>query len=190
MAYEKQTWTTGEVITQEKLNHMEDGIANAGVGNYEFPTYPIIAGVWGSPEEIIRNVEFETIATPGGDKYYGCLKLPAAISLKAGDILISAEEYTASSVPQSVTYAKGTVTENYQFMWLSDQTGGMARGYTFIQRPDENNRKKVIITYESQTPADTQEEAIENMKALLSHTTGGFNYKYIGLFVYRPPENI
>ena len=30
MAYEKQTWTTGEVITQEKLNHMEDGIANAG----------------------------------------------------------------------------------------------------------------------------------------------------------------
>ena len=29
MAYEKQTWTNGEVITQEKLNHMEDGIANA-----------------------------------------------------------------------------------------------------------------------------------------------------------------
>lgn len=33
MAYEKQTWTTGEVITQEKLNHMEDGIENA----YELP---------------------------------------------------------------------------------------------------------------------------------------------------------
>ena len=29
MAYEKQTWTTGETITQEKLNHMEDGIAEA-----------------------------------------------------------------------------------------------------------------------------------------------------------------
>lgn len=25
MAYEKQTWTTGEVITAEKLNHIEDG---------------------------------------------------------------------------------------------------------------------------------------------------------------------
>lgn len=35
MAYEKQTWTTGEVITQEKLNHMEDGIANAGGGIIE-----------------------------------------------------------------------------------------------------------------------------------------------------------
>ena len=34
MAYEKQTWTTGEVITQEKLNHMEDGIEDA----YELPS--------------------------------------------------------------------------------------------------------------------------------------------------------
>ena len=32
MAYEKQTWQTGDVITQEKLNHMEDGIANVGGG--------------------------------------------------------------------------------------------------------------------------------------------------------------
>ena len=33
MAYEKQTWVTGEVITKEKLNHMEDGIANGGGGS-------------------------------------------------------------------------------------------------------------------------------------------------------------
>ena len=30
MTYDKYTWQTGEVITAEKLNHMEDGIANAG----------------------------------------------------------------------------------------------------------------------------------------------------------------
>lgn len=35
MAYEKQTWVTGEVITKEKLNHMEDGIANSGGGSGE-----------------------------------------------------------------------------------------------------------------------------------------------------------
>lgn len=29
MSYEKYTWVTGEVITAEKLNHMEDGIAAA-----------------------------------------------------------------------------------------------------------------------------------------------------------------
>lgn len=34
MAYEKQTWTTGEVITEEKLNHIEDGLAEAGQTSY------------------------------------------------------------------------------------------------------------------------------------------------------------
>lgn len=29
MSYEKYTWQTGEVITADKLNHMEDGIAAA-----------------------------------------------------------------------------------------------------------------------------------------------------------------
>lgn len=32
MAYEKQEWKCGDSITAEKLNHMEDGIANAGRG--------------------------------------------------------------------------------------------------------------------------------------------------------------
>lgn len=27
-AYEKQTWTDGETITKEKLNHIEEGIVN------------------------------------------------------------------------------------------------------------------------------------------------------------------
>lgn len=32
MSYEKQTWQTGDVITEEKLNHIENGIADAGTG--------------------------------------------------------------------------------------------------------------------------------------------------------------
>lgn len=28
MPYTKQTWTDGEVITAEKLNHIEDGLAD------------------------------------------------------------------------------------------------------------------------------------------------------------------
>ena len=31
MSYEKQTWQTGDIITAEKLNHMEDGITSAQV---------------------------------------------------------------------------------------------------------------------------------------------------------------
>lgn len=34
MAYEKQTWTNGDVITAEKLNYIEDGIEDA----YELPS--------------------------------------------------------------------------------------------------------------------------------------------------------
>ena len=30
MAYEKQTWQTGDIITANRLNHMEDGIADGG----------------------------------------------------------------------------------------------------------------------------------------------------------------
>lgn len=30
MSYEKQTWVTGDVITAEKLNHMEEGISSGG----------------------------------------------------------------------------------------------------------------------------------------------------------------
>ena len=29
MTYSKTTWKTGDVITQEKLNHIEDGVSNS-----------------------------------------------------------------------------------------------------------------------------------------------------------------
>lgn len=46
MAYEKQTWVTGEVITKEKLNHMEDGIADSGgsgvfIANLDMETHSL-----------------------------------------------------------------------------------------------------------------------------------------------------
>ena len=31
MSYTKQTWQSGDTITAQKLNHIEDGIANGGV---------------------------------------------------------------------------------------------------------------------------------------------------------------
>lgn len=39
MAYEKQTWQTGDVVTSAKLNHMEDGIAEGGGGGAFIVTY-------------------------------------------------------------------------------------------------------------------------------------------------------
>ena len=42
MSYEKQTWHNGDTITEQKLNHMEDGIANAGGGGGVFTIDVII----------------------------------------------------------------------------------------------------------------------------------------------------
>lgn len=39
MNYEKQTWECGETITAEKLNHIEDGIANASSGGGAEPVF-------------------------------------------------------------------------------------------------------------------------------------------------------
>ena len=48
MSYEKQTWATGDVITANKLNHMEDGIAGRSydlefsiTGSEEAPEYSL-----------------------------------------------------------------------------------------------------------------------------------------------------
>ena len=43
MAYEKQTWHTGDVITEEKLNHMEEGISTGG-GIYIYGEVPLFDG--------------------------------------------------------------------------------------------------------------------------------------------------
>ena len=53
--YEKQTWVTGEVITKEKLNHMEDGIAEAGSE---------------SSEETVEIIDLPTTALSGGVQFY------------------------------------------------------------------------------------------------------------------------
>lgn len=48
MAYTKTTWQTGDVITAEKLNHMEDGLAIAGgtlvIGGFTYDTENEIIG--------------------------------------------------------------------------------------------------------------------------------------------------
>lgn len=72
MAYEKQTWTTGEVITQEKLNHMEDGIANAG-GDVEYikigstGSFSIPSGQWANNTSV-SFTDYKNLSQLIGDK--------------------------------------------------------------------------------------------------------------------------
>lgn len=55
MAYTKQTWATGDTVTASKLNHMEDGIADAGGydlvisvedTDYNSATPTVVSGTW------------------------------------------------------------------------------------------------------------------------------------------------
>lgn len=65
MTYEKQNWQTGETITKEKLNHMEDGIANAGGGDGVRTCVALTAGQTGSSTE--AGTPFEIAVTCLGD---------------------------------------------------------------------------------------------------------------------------
>ena len=42
MSYEKHTWETGETITAEKLNNLEDGVASGGSGDNNNFIVPIV----------------------------------------------------------------------------------------------------------------------------------------------------
>ena len=61
MAYEKQTWECGEVISAEKLNHIEDGIEEASQGGSVEPM-------------IVRAIDDQSISTITLDKTFGEIK--------------------------------------------------------------------------------------------------------------------
>ncbi len=74
--YTKQTWNTGDVITEEKLNHIEDGISNAGgvlivnenynedIGSTLDKTYKEIRNAYDSGTIVmIRRVESQCFVT-------------------------------------------------------------------------------------------------------------------------------
>lgn len=74
MAYEKQTWACGDTITAEKLNHMEDGIAQGGVTIIE-PTPKIVDGT-----------------DINGQKVYVAMSPDVSVQLKAYYIDVEPEE--------------------------------------------------------------------------------------------------
>lgn len=72
MAYEKQTWVNGDTITQEKLNHMEDGIAEAN-GKSTSTNILIVTFTFGGQGSFHCNKTYEEIlnAINNGDIVIG-----------------------------------------------------------------------------------------------------------------------
>lgn len=89
MAYVKNTWETGDVITAEKLNHMEDGIA----GGSEFKIYNMVVnatyneqtGYTGTIQTDIPGVSnWDTFESACGDLAGGYNKLYFRVNITNG----------------------------------------------------------------------------------------------------------
>lgn len=76
MAYEKQTWQSGDIITAEKLNHMEDGIDGAGFNESNLP----IAESLGSGDKL------RIVTSDGASKQIGADSVGAVEVVKLGTL--------------------------------------------------------------------------------------------------------
>ena len=108
MSYEKQTWANGDVITAEKLNHVEDGVQNN--------------------DPFIINVSGSLINQPGGSWSYSCdKKAKEIVAALKGNRRIIAKFNSAKEVPihlaSAATRGGSTIyynTDGYSFMTTGD----------------------------------------------------------------------
>lgn len=185
MAYEKHTWENGELITAEKLNHIEGGIESSGGGGGVPTTFgqtlpPIISAVWGTPDEIIDNVDYGTLFYSG--KYYGYFELSQTIVLNSICDIIILATLQGSGAGTKKAYTQGKVIGNQNVMWLKSQLGAQVNEWGVIQYGASG--KSSVIVLPSSSGYDTEEEAVESVKTEIR------KYSYMQLSVYRPLENL
>ena len=84
MAYDKHTWTCDEPIMVERLNHIEDGIANAGGGECGFEC----------EEERVTLTEETVTTTSQGGMIGGNLSYSQFINAETIRVTFDGVEYT------------------------------------------------------------------------------------------------
>lgn len=92
MAYEKTTWADGDVITAEKLNNMENGIANEQVG-------PKGRGVYVSTTNIGSDTDVDKASITHAD----------GIAVDDEIIDVNGEVYTVTAVADSTVHVSGVI---------------------------------------------------------------------------------
>lgn len=117
MAYEKYTWVDGELITAEKLNHMEDGIAEGGGGDVGY-TYSV-------EETFLFNETFEPGREQGAPYLQAQLNYSDSITADLLKVEFDGVEYICplENVQDGQRYTYGGYTfEKYPFVIVSNQS--------------------------------------------------------------------
>lgn len=100
MAYEKYTWVDGELITAEKLNHMEDGIAEGGDCGYECT-------------ETTEQLFTETVTTAErGGYYFASLNYAEPIEADELIVVFNGTEYVCPKIVSEGTVFYGGFDPN------------------------------------------------------------------------------
>ena len=151
MAYEKQTWACGEVITADKLNHMEDGIANAGGEAMESITYAELKAKRDNgtltPGMQYRITDYECTTTQEGSRAVAhsfdiivvadgesALNENARACLREGDTYYSASNHDVNLEAWELKYCIDNDTD--RFAW-ADTTNG--KGVIYWLKDEKNN---------------------------------------------------
>lgn len=113
MSYEKQTWATGDVITAEKLNHMEDGIAGGTlvIGGFSYSDNNELTGTSDKTWQEIYNAMVAgvrcVVVIAGTD---GCSQLTITASFHVGGRYSFSINHPAGSYTATTTSADGYPT--------------------------------------------------------------------------------
>lgn len=138
MSYTKQTWATGDTITAEKLNHMEDGIHDAATpelpavsGNDDGKFLQVVNGEWHAEDAIFVLHGTLTSETTG------------TISESASDLLIAANN--KQRIMLEFTMDSHTINLELGFRYFDD-TSITADGFFYYENSDTAFLVKITVT--------------------------------------------
>ena len=119
MSYEKQIWVTGEVITANKLNHIEDGIKSVDIPIYDMRGCPF-GTLYYAPDSSAEepSTEMGFIVLTEGEPVYN--NYPAIFTNVDGVVgvsnMLSQEWNVYNSVPVTVGIGGWFVTAETRFI--------------------------------------------------------------------------
>ena len=130
MAYEKQTWNDGDIITKEKLTHIEEGIANSGGGgsdgvvNFK-PDFPYILRISGNRDDVINSLECDAFEYEGYYYPYFAIK-NFAVNINSNDVLgvIALSRESRINMRQTAKFSSGDMWGMSSIVYASVSVAG------------------------------------------------------------------